>query len=80
MAFLERPCAIPDGQFTGTVYGYIRDGQFADAIEVLRQQLEVRRRVGGDSRAAGSWTYCSVLPNTLTRRPTSARRRQVAHL
>ncbi|GBF97318.1 flagellar associated protein [Raphidocelis subcapitata] len=48
MAFLEQPRAIPDGQFTSTVYGYIRDSQFDDAIGVLRQQLEERP----DSRAA----------------------------
>lgn len=45
MAFaLEARRAIPDGQITATVYGFIRDGQWADAVEVLSAQLQVRRR------------------------------------
>ena len=34
--------AIPDGQYTATIYGYIRDGKFDDAIRVLSHELEVR--------------------------------------
>eukprot|EP00232_Nephroselmis_pyriformis_P023531 CAMPEP_0182867166 /NCGR_PEP_ID=MMETSP0034_2-20130328/8574_1 /TAXON_ID=156128 /ORGANISM="Nephroselmis pyriformis, Strain CCMP717" /LENGTH=659 /DNA_ID=CAMNT_0024999505 /DNA_START=4 /DNA_END=1983 /DNA_ORIENTATION=- len=32
--------AIPDGQYTATIYGYIRDGKFDDAIRVLSAELE----------------------------------------
>ncbi|KAI8470715.1 MAG: flagellar associated protein [Monoraphidium minutum] len=32
--------AIPDGQITQTVYGYIRDHKWHDAVEVLQQQLQ----------------------------------------
>ncbi|KIY95653.1 Tetratricopeptide repeat protein 30A2 [Monoraphidium neglectum] len=40
MAFMEhQPRAIPDGQITQSVYGYIRDQKWPDAVDVLQQQL-----------------------------------------
>lgn len=40
----QAPRAIADGQITQTVYGYIRDHKWHDALDVLQQQLVVRRR------------------------------------
>lgn len=30
---------IPEGQLTGRIYGMIRDGEFDDAIQILRAAL-----------------------------------------
>mmetsp|Transcript_23975 Transcript_23975/g.66602 ORF Transcript_23975/g.66602 Transcript_23975/m.66602 type:complete len:651 (-) Transcript_23975:113-2065(-) len=46
---------IPDGQFTSTVYGLIREGKCADAIPILAEQLQF----APNSRAALSLMgYC----------------------
>lgn len=41
MALLDAPRSVPDGQFTRTVYGYIRDHEWSDAVELLQVQLQV---------------------------------------
>lgn len=43
MAYTDAPRPVPDGQFTQTVYGAIRDARWQDAIDVLLAQLQVRR-------------------------------------
>jgi hypothetical protein len=62
MAFLDQQPlrAIPDGQITQTVYGYIRDHKWQDAVEVLQAQLQVRRHPARRARpplapAIGWW-------------------------
>eukprot|EP00878_Enallax_costatus_P023017 GHUV01024462.1.p1 GENE.GHUV01024462.1~~GHUV01024462.1.p1 ORF type:complete len:609 (+),score=194.63 GHUV01024462.1:460-2286(+) len=41
MAYLDsRQRPVPDGQMTQTIYGYIRDQKFEDAIQALQQELQ----------------------------------------
>lgn len=54
MAFVQRN-RLPDGQITQTVYGYIRDGIFGSAIELLQQQLQV----------CAAWRDLQLLVNVL---------------
>lgn len=42
MAFLGAQRRIPDGQFTTTIYGYIKDQKYNEAITILQQELQVR--------------------------------------
>lgn len=37
----QAPASIPVGQLTHTVYSYVRDKRFDEAISVLEQQLQV---------------------------------------
>jgi hypothetical protein len=40
-AFGQQQSRLAEGQVTQTIYGYIRDGKFNYAIDVLTQQLQV---------------------------------------
>ena len=51
MALMQQPHAISDGQFTSTVYGFIRDHEWQDAIDVLQLQLQVRSVAKSSVRA-----------------------------
>lgn len=32
---------VPDGQYTATIYGWLKDGKHIDAIKVLERELQV---------------------------------------
>ena len=32
---------VPDGQYTATIYGWLKDGKFLDVIKVLERELQV---------------------------------------
>lgn len=44
MAFFgQQQSRIPDGQFTSTIYGYIKDQKYDEAITILQQELQASR-------------------------------------
>lgn len=45
MAFFGTARRVPDGQFTQTVYGYIRDQKWKDPIPILQAELQVQAGV-----------------------------------
>jgi hypothetical protein len=41
MAFLSPQRRIADGQFTQTIYGFIKEQKFSEAIAALQAELQV---------------------------------------
>ena len=56
-----QPNAVPEGQFTATVYTWIKEGKFQDVIKVLERELQVRVVPPSFITPSRPWDACALV-------------------